>query len=84
VDELIRSTAWRAVSAQEGLRVLEEETGSKQRSRAAALCRKMQVGAWRSLGRERRGGGGSYASMSVCISVSGGGVRVGTVFVLFA
>ncbi len=43
VDELIHSTAWRSVSAQEGLRVLEEERGSKQRARAAALCRKMQV-----------------------------------------
>lgn len=45
VDQLIRSTAWRSAGAIEGLRVLEEERGSKQRARAAALCRKMQVGA---------------------------------------
>jgi hypothetical protein len=43
VDQLIRSTAWRSAGAIEGLRVLEEERGSKQRARAAALCRKMQV-----------------------------------------
>lgn len=43
VDQLIRSTAWRSAGAIEGLRVLEEERGSKQRARAAALCRKMQA-----------------------------------------
>lgn len=43
MDQLIRSTAWRSAGAQEGLRVLEEERGAKQRVRAAALCRKMQV-----------------------------------------
>jgi len=48
IDELIRSTAWRAVRVLEGVRVLEEEGGGREggrrgKSKGQVLCRKVQV-----------------------------------------